>query len=433
MNDDRRRELPPVHALVSDALVARYGASYVTRGARVVIDRARSQDTGRSHSEIADDLERWLARTVGRAINATGVVIHTNLGRAPWRERALQRAVAAAGYSTVEIDPGSGKRGRRGESVHERLCALTGAQAALVTNNCAAALVLCLRQLARGRSVLIGRSDLVEIGGGFRIPEILEESGARLVEVGTTNRTHLRDFEEAIDADVGAILQVHHSNFRQVGFVARPSLDQLATLGPPVLADLGSGAVRPCADEPLVQQALKAGAALVCFSGDKLLGGPQAGIVVGTRAWVDRLARQPLMRALRPDKVTLAALEGTLDDWLCGVDVPVSRMIDADLPRLRAAVDAWLGALPETVQAEAVEVEAAVGGGSLPGRTWRSVALAVRRPEPKELAAALLQGTPPVIGRLHGGALLLDARTVVPLGESQALLEALLSALARLP
>jgi len=382
-------------------------------------------------TELIVQLSAALSSCTVAAINATGVVLHTNLGRAPWSASALEAATRAAGYCTVELDRITGERGHRGSDVESRLVALTGAEAAIVVNNGAAAVLLALRVLARGQQVLVSRGELVEIGGGFRVPDVLEESGATLVEVGTTNRTHLRDYHRALGAGVGAILRVHHSNFRQVGFVTEASLEELVRLGPPVVVDLGSGAVFDVAEEPTIASQLEAGASLVCFSGDKLLGGPQAGIVVGYADLISRLRSQPLMRALRPDKITLAALEATLDDWLCDRWVPTRAMIEAPLEQLRGVVLSWQAALPDGVKSEVVEVDGAIGGGSVPGRSWPSVALAIRAPAPEPLRAALLAGEPPVVARVRGGALLLDARTVAPVGQSDALERALHEAIRR--
>lgn len=436
---DARRGLPAIDRLVTDELVERYGRARVVLAARRLVAEVRgavAEGAAVPAVEVLRGrLERRLARRLGPVINATGVVLHTNLGRAPWSEGAIAAAAGAAGYCAVELDPASGRRGRRGAGAEERLCALTGAEDALIVNNCAAAVLLALSALAAGRGVAVSRGELVEIGGGFRIPEVLGLSGARLVEVGTTNRTHLRDYREAIEdpgRDVAAVLRVHHSNFRQIGFVSRPSMAELAGLGVPLVVDLGSGALAPVADEPSVPEALEAGADVVCLSGDKLLGGPQAGVVLGRRSALAALRKHPLFRAVRPDKVTLAALEATADDWLTGRPPPVRRMIDADPEALRAAVEAWRRALPRGVEARGVEVEGAVGGGSLPGRTWPSWALAITRPDPERLRAALLAGEPPVVGRIAGGALLLDARTIVPLGQGDALVAALRDALERL-
>lgn len=416
-----------MHQLMTRELVARFGAQRVASEARRLLSRVRSSvvEGVPASSELLVELEATLSSRTVAAINATGVVLHTNLGRAPWSASAIAAATQAAGYATVELDRATGDRGRRGGDVESRIVALTGAEAAVVVNNGAAAVLLALRVLARGQKVLVSRGELVEIGGGFRVPDVLEESGATLVEVGTTNRTHLGDYQRALGAGIGAILRVHHSNFRQVGFVTEAPLTELARLGPPVVVDLGSGATFDVADEPTISSQLDAGASLVCFSGDKLLGGPQAGIVVGHADLVSRLRRYPLMRALRPGKVTLAALEATLDDWLCERAVPARAMIDAPLDELREVVRAWQRALPGGVVSEVVDVDGAIGGGSVPGRSWPSVALAITSPAPEALRTALLGGDPPVVGRVHGGALLLDARTVAPVGQSNALQRAL--------
>lgn len=434
MENDIRRQLPAVHELVTPALAASHGTSWVRFVVRDELERARLALLEGKPFEL-DALKARIEQRLGPqlvpVINATGVLIHTNLGRSPWSTSAVQRAMAVSGYCSVEFDLQRAKRGGRASGVHDRLRALTGAEDALVVNNCAAALLLALRVLAQGRKVLVARSDLVEVGGGFRIPDILRESGAELVEVGTTNRTHLRDFEQAVDAQVAAVLQVHHSNFRQVGFVTQPNVNELATLGVPLLVDVGSGALQPIDDEPDVQGALEAGASLVFFSGDKLLGGPQAGIAVGRRALVERMASSALFRALRPDKVALAALEATLDEWLRAEAPPVEAMRRAALPSLEATVQSWRQRLPAKVKASVAQVEGAVGGGSLPGRTYPSVALAIEYPDPMRLARALMQGTPPVVARTHQGRLLLDARSVVPLGQSELLIAALEIALER--
>lgn len=426
---DPRAALPAVDRLLAPALVARYGHARVVSEARAVLEAARAEIAGGGRAASREALEARLVARLAVAtrpvINATGVVLHTNLGRAPWPARAIEAAAAAAGYCSVEIDLESGRRGGRAAGVEARLRALCGAEAALAVNNGAAAVLLALTAVAAGRPVLVSRGELVEIGGGFRVPDVMAASGARLVEVGTTNRTHLRDFATALTPETAAVLRVHHANFRQIGFVARPALAELAGLGPPLLVDLGSGALADDEDEPTVPAALAAGAALVCMSGDKLLGGPQAGLVVGRRDLVELLRSHPLYRALRLDKVSMAGLEGTLDAWLCGEPVPVRQMIDVPLDVLRRAVEGWRDALAETIPCSVRPVEATVGGGSLPGRVWPSYALAIRHPHPERLRAALLHGEPPVVGRVQGGELLLDARTVVPLGQGEALVAAL--------
>lgn len=433
MQDDPRRQLPAIDRVISDELAAEFGAARVTLAARRVIGAAREHaQEGRipDLETLRERLRTELSVCVAPVINATGVLLHTNLGRAPWSEHAVTAAVEASGYVMLELDARTGKRGERGAGIEDRLRALTGAEAALVVNNGAAAVLLALSALAEGGEVLVSRSQLIEIGGGFRIPEILEVSGSTLVEVGTTNRTHLRDYERAMSDAVGAVLWVHSSNFRQIGFTTQPGLRELATLRPLLIADLGSGAIEAVADEPPIRSAIDAGADVVCFSGDKLLGGPQAGIAIGRRRVIQRLREHPLARALRVDKVISAALEATLDDHLIGRSVPVQAMLEVPTGELRAVAQRWLEALPEGVAAEVVDVEGAVGGGSLPGRRWPSVALAIAEPSPMALRDALLRGEPRVIGRVKEGRLLLDARTVAPLGRAGALADALLAAIA---
>ena len=344
---------------------------------------------------------------------------------------------AAAGYTTLEFDLARGARGRRDLHAEDLLTRLTGAEAALVVNNNAAAVLLALTGLARRKQVLVSRSQLIEIGGGFRIPEILQQSGARLREVGTTNRTYPSDFLEAIDERTALILRAHHSNFRITGFTAEPALEELARLAAqhdlPLLDDLGSGALLDTAafglgHEPTVQESLRAGASLVAFSGDKLLGGPQAGILVGGQAWIDRLRRHPLARALRPDKLCLAALSATLLHYLreeAAEQVPVWRMIAASAAQQRKRARAWQVALGA---GEVIKSRSTVGGGSLPEETlpsW-SLALGVRRPD--RLVAGLRGAVPPVVARVEQDRVLLDPRTVLP-EQDDPLLAALRAAL----
>jgi L-seryl-tRNA(Ser) seleniumtransferase len=337
------------------------------------------------------------------------VLVHTNLGRAPLADGAVERVREAAGYSNLELDLSSGSRGSRHDHLAPLLRRLTGAEAALVVNNNAAALLLALGALAAEREVVVSRGELIEIGDGFRIPEVLAGSGARLVEVGTTNRTRASDYEAAIGPETALLLRVHPSNFRVVGFAERPRLEELAAVARrhdlPLVDDLGSGALVEIEGEPAPRAALAAGADLVCFSGDKLLGGPQAGIVAGRADLVERLRRHPLQRALRPDKLTLAALEGTLTLALDRPEeIPVLRMlrepaetVRARAERLAAAVD---GALEETV--------ARAGGGALPLVELPSYACAVE----EELAARLRAHEPPVVAVVRDGRTLLDCRTL---------------------
>ena len=344
--------------------------------------------------------------------------MHTNLGRAPLPEAALERVrEVGRGYSNLEYDLSAGTRGSRQDHVAGILRRLTGAEAALVVNNNAAAVLLALAALAEGRDVLVSRGELIEIGDGFRIPDVLARSGARLVEVGTTNRTRAADYEQAIGPETAVLLRVHQSNFRLVGFTELPSLAELAKVAQrhelPLVDDLGSGALSPSntvllSEEPSVRESLEAGADLVCFSGDKLLGGPQAGIVVGNAELVERLRRHPLQRAVRADKLTLAALEGTLALYLeperALREVPVLRMAleDADAVRGRAV------RLAELTGGEVEETVGRIGGGALPLAELPSFACAVE----EELAAPLRSGEPPVVGVVRDGRLLLDCRTL---------------------
>ncbi|HWQ15770.1 MAG TPA: L-seryl-tRNA(Sec) selenium transferase [Roseiflexaceae bacterium] len=372
-------------------------------------------------------------------INATGVIIQTNLGRAPLSNAALRamRAVGA-GYSNLEYDLAAGERGSRSVHLAALLCRLSGAEDALAVNNNAAAVYLALTALAAGREVVVSRGQAVEIGGGFRIPDVLRQSGATLVEVGTTNRTYARDYEQAITERTALLLRVHTSNFRLTGFVHETPLEELVAVARArsvaVLDDLGSGTLLPTAPyglahEPTVQESVAAGADLVTFSGDKLLGGPQAGLVVGRAALVERLRRHPLARALRVDKGTIAALEATLLSYLRGravEEIPVWRMIAARPEALRARAER----LAQTMGGTVAACESAVGGGSLPGQTLPSFAVALEAPRPNELARALRLGEPAVVARIADGRLLLDMRTVLE-EQEEALAAAVLTAKTR--
>jgi L-seryl-tRNA(Ser) seleniumtransferase len=387
-------------------------------------------------------LKERLAPTLRRVINATGVIIHTNLGRAP-----LSNATRAAmdevsqGYSTLEYDLEAGRRGHRTVHAERLLCDLTGAEAALVVNNNAGAVLLALTGLALGRGVVISRGQLVEIGGGFRVPDVMAQSGARLVEVGTTNRTHLRDYAAALkakseaDTDAALILRAHHSNFRIVGFTSEPTMEELVALGDehglPVMDDLGSGALLKTehfglAHEPMVQESVEAGAAVVCFSGDKLLGGPQAGIIVGQAEYVNPLKSHPLARALRADKLCLVGLQATLLHYLkeeATEQVPVWRMIAAPLAEIERRAERWQKRLRQAgVAAQVIDGNSTVGGGSLPGEMLPTKLLALTVAHPNQLDAALRAAAPPVIGRIQDDQLVLDPRTVLP-DEEQALLQ----------
>jgi L-seryl-tRNA(Ser) seleniumtransferase len=407
------RDLPSV-----DELVRGLDDPLAVDAARTVIERARTEiRSGGEPEDLAARVEAELASLraprLRRVLNATGVVVHTNLGRAPLAESALERVrEAARGYSNLEYDLDAGRRGSRQDLVGAILRRLTGAEAALVVNNNAGAVLLALAALAEGREVLVSRGELIEIGDGFRIPDVLARSGATLVEVGTTNRTRAADYERAIGTETAAVLRVHQSNFRLVGFTERPDLRGLAQIAKqaalPLLDDLGSGSLLPLHDEPSAQESLAAGADLVCFSGDKLLGGPQAGIVVGRAELVERLRRHPLQRALRADKLTLAALEGTLSLYLdpqrARREIPALRMLVEPAGSVRARAER----LAELVGGEVEETVARVGGGALPLLELESFACAIE----EELAAPLRLGEPPVVGIVRDGRLLLDCRTL---------------------
>jgi len=411
------RDLPSVDSLLADVRLADEPHDLVLGAARSVLERAREElRAGRTPSPLADSVLEELARTrrpsLRRVLNATGVLVHTNLGRAPLAEAALARVVeVGAGYSNLEYDLERGERGSRQDHLGLLLQRLTGAESALVVNNNAAAVLLALAALAEGREVVVSRGELIEIGDGFRIPDVLARSGARLVEVGTTNRTRAADYGHAIGPETAVLLRVHQSNFRVVGFAEQPRIEELAEVARrhdlPLVDDLGSGALAVVADEPTPAESLRAGADLVCFSGDKLLGGPQAGIVVGRAELVERLRRHPLQRALRADKLTLAALEGTLSLALSPATrdrIPVLRMLHEPVEQVRARA----GRLVQLVGGEVEETVARVGGGALPLAELPSAACAVE----EQLAEPLRLGSPPVIAVVRDGRTLLDCRTL---------------------
>src|SRR6185436_2316263 len=393
------RDLPSVDKLLAQAgdLIAEYGRPLTTEIFREKLDQARTDFRDQAATPSATDLltqarARLASLTVPSlrpVINASGVILHTNLGRAPLSRAALtQMESVARGYSTLEYDLAKGERGSRTVHAESLLTRLTGAEAALVVNNNAAALLLSLSALAQRKGVIISRSQLVEIGGGFRVPEVMQQSGAKLVEVGTTNRTHLKDYKEAIDEKTALILRAHHSNFKIIGFATEPTLAELCALSLPVVDDLGSGALLDTATfglghEPMVQESLKAGAALVAFSGDKLLGGPQAGLIVGKSELITKLKKHPLARAVRADKLCLAALSATLLHYLhdeATREIPLWRMIALPLAEIEKRARTWAAQLGAT--AGVINGESTVGGGSLPGETLptKLVALSVKSP-----------------------------------------------------
>ena len=413
----RLRDLPSVDELLRDERLAAQPHDLVVTVARIVLAQARLEiGAGADPGAIADRVLVELARarqpSLRRVLNATGVLVHTNLGRAPLADAAIARIVeVGGGYSNLEYDLERGERGSRQDHLAGLLGRLTGAEAALVVNNNAAAVLLALAALAEDREVVVSRGELIEIGDGFRIPDVLARSGARLVEVGTTNRTRASDYEAAIGPETALLLRVHQSNFRVVGFSERPQLGELAELSRrhelPLVDDLGSGSLVRIGDEPTPAESLRAGADLVCFSGDKLLGGPQAGVVVGRADLVERLRRHPLQRALRADKLTLAALEGTLALALDAESrdaVPVLRMLHEPIEVVHARAER----LAELVGGEVEDTVARVGGGALPLAELPSAACAVA----EELADALRLGEPPVVALVRDGRTLLDCRTL---------------------
>jgi L-seryl-tRNA(Ser) seleniumtransferase len=443
------RDLPSVDRLLQDD---RLSEILATRPRQRVVEAARDALADARHAigaggdagDLVEATRRRLMEMIDlplrRAINATGVIVHTNLGRSPLSRSALAAmAEVGVGYSNLEFDLNAGSRGSRHEHVGALLRSLTGAEDGLVVNNNAAAVLLALTSLAQGREVIISRGELVEIGGGFRIPDVLRQGGAALVEVGTTNRTYARDYADAIGEATAALLWVHSSNYRVIGFVHAPTLAELAEVAHahdlPLIADLGSGSLldTSCyglAREPLVQQVVAAGADLVCFSGDKLLGGPQAGVLVGKAALIARLKRHPLTRAIRPDKATLAALGATLVHFALGEaerEVPVWRMIAASPAEIEARATSLIDHLGEAGRGWTIgDGRSAVGGGSLPGGTLPTrLVLSSPDLDAEAIAAALRGQQPAVVARIERDRLVLDLRTVLP--EEDATLASVLS------
>jgi L-seryl-tRNA(Ser) seleniumtransferase len=404
------RDLPSV-----DELARGRDDPLAVDAARSVLERAREEiragaEPGDLDVRLEEELRALRAPSLRRVLNATGVIIHTNLGRAPLAEEALARVVETArGYSNLELDLSAGARGSRQDHVAALLRRLTGAEAALVVNNNAAAVLLALAALGEGREVVVSRGELIEIGDGFRIPDVLARSGARLVEVGSTNRTRAKDYDKAVGPNTALLLRVHQSNFRVVGFTELPRLEELTAVarrhGIPLVDDLGSGVLVELPGEPSARESLAAGSDLVCFSGDKLLGGPQAGLVVGRADLIESLRRHPLQRAMRADKLTLAALEGTLQLYLDAPErIPVLRMLAQDLETVRARAERLAALVGGTVE----DTVGRVGGGALPLAELASVACAVD----ESLAGPLRHGDPPVLGVVRDGKLLLDCLAI---------------------
>lgn len=434
------RAIPSVDFLlnlpVMAALQEEYGHEWCLQAIRQVLDEVRSQvkktDTLPSDEDIVFQVESLLkaqsTSTLQPVINATGVVLHTNLGRAPLCQSALEE-VARIGqaYSTLEYDLDKGQRGKRDIHAANLLVKLTGAEAALVVNNNAGAVMLTLAALANRKKVAISRSQMVEIGGGFRVPEVMRLSGAKLVEIGTTNRTHLDDYETAIQEGVNLVLLAHQSNFKIVGFTTTPALSEITELAHrydlPVIHDLGSGALIDPAifgleTELTVQDALLQGVDIVCFSGDKLLGGPQAGLIVGKAKYIDKIRHHPFYRALRADKLCLAALSATLLEYLKGRSIktiPVQVMLARQEADLKVQAERWQ---KDLATGQVIQGESAIGGGSLPGQTLPTWLLALKPKSAKQFTSHLRQLDTPIITRIEDDLVLLDPRTVLSLQEA---------------
>ena len=430
------RDLPSVDQLLQQPTVSdwidEFGRPLTLEALRHSLDKARQDYPLSKHipgqeeilSQAHHLLDGWTSPSLRPVINATGVILHTNLGRAPLSQAAMMAIRdVSCGYSNLEYDLQGGRRGSRLEHAESLLKQLTGAEAALVVNNNAAALLLVLSALARRRQVVISRTQLVEIGGGFRIPDVMAQSGAHLYEVGTTNRVHLEDYIEAVeDASPALVLHAHRSNFRITGFTSEPSLQELAQVshlaGIPLVDDLGSGSLLDTAKfglahEPTIQESLGAGADLVCFSGDKLLGGPQAGIIVGRLELIAKFKKHPLARAIRADKLCLAALTATLLHYLKDEalqEIPTWRMIAASLENLSARAELWRQALR---RGEVVASQSTIGGGSLPEETLPSRVLSLPLPTPNKKLEQLRRCQPPVIARLEVDNIIFDPRTVL--------------------
>ncbi len=456
------RQLPAVDELVKrpgvTALVSEAGHELAVRVARALLERLRQEiaegsaaadaDVARMEELFAAELEAAVNYSLQQVINATGVVLHTNLGRAPLGEKVLQHlSETASRYSNLEYDLAAGQRGKRDAHTSRLLASVTGAEAAMVVNNNAAAVYLVLNTLAEGGEVVVSRGELIEIGDGFRIPEIMAKSGAILREVGTTNRTRISDYENAVNERTRLLLRVHPSNFRMTGFVERPSLAELVALGSqrslPVYEDLGSGWLSSASqeaifDEPTVEASLRAGVSILSFSGDKLLGGPQAGIMAGRKDLVERIRRNPMFRALRVDKLAVAALEATLLSYQRGArdEIPALRMLMTPAAEVARRAEVFVGRLRHHLGASPAHIEvqegqSVIGGGSTPEQFLLTHLIAITSPHlaPPQLEARLRQHRPAILARIENDQLLVDLRTVFP-DQEEALLRALLVALA---
>lgn len=451
------RSIPSVNELLETQplreLVDRANRTVVVRGVRTFLDKMREEVKHAAQqiqvpnpSDLAKSIADWIREeerpTLRPVINATGVLLHTGLGRAPLAEEAIRDMQAvASGYASLEVDLESGERSQRVQAVERLLCHLTGSEAAAVANNNAGATLLALAALAAGKEVVVSRGHLIEIGGSYRLPEVMTASGARLREVGTTNKTRIADFAHAIHEGTGALLKVHPSNYVITGFTEQPTLEELVALGRerglPVIDDIGSGAMLDfrrfgLTGEPIARESVAAGADVVLFSGDKLLGGPQCGILVGRRAVIDKIARHPLMRALRVDKLTLAALAATLrlyeDETRALQSVPLLALLSAPLDNLKNRAERLapqLRALPGVADAQPLADETFLGGGSLPTQAIPTWCVAVRpaKHSTAEFAAALRTGDPAVFVRVKDDRVLFDLRAVFP-AQDQSLVDA---------
>jgi len=444
------RDLPSVEQLLqsADHLIDEYGRPLTLDALRLTLDEIRARfkadpesalpSTDLILSQTESYLSAWTASTLHPVINATGVILHTNLGRAPLSSATIKAMnEVASNYSNLEYDLSKGKRGSRLIHAESILHKLTGAEAALVVNNNASALLLVLSALANRKRVVIARSQLVEIGGGFRVPDVMKQSGAKLVEVGTTNKIRLSDYQSALDNPVALVMRAHRSNFKIVGFTEEPELKDIVDVAHKsnvtVVDDLGSGAMIDTAKyglahEPTVQESLEAGADIVCFSGDKLLGGPQAGIIIGKKNLLDTIKKHPLARAVRADKTCLAGVSATLTHYLkdeAEREIPIVRMMSLRLEQIKVRAEAWRDALG---QGEVVESESTVGGGSLPEESMPTFVLSLNVKSPDRFLKKLRDANPPIIARVESDKVILDPRTVSK-GQDEKILSTLRSLL----
>lgn len=435
---DQLRNIPSVDEVLRSEVLAGLDPApprrRLTQWVRVAVERCRKRILNDEEFSAADLMsvivdhvgglyEFDLGESIRHVINATGVVLHTNLGRAPLADAAIDRMADAARYANVELNLHSGRRSKRGERVAGLVAQLVEAEDALVVNNCAAATMLVLQGIAQQREVIVSRGQLVEIGGGFRLPDVFRAAGVVLREVGTTNRTYLRDYEAVLGEQTGAIIRVHRSNFQLSGFVTEPSIEEMVTIerpaDVPVIDDLGSGCIEDLSSlglhEPTAPASVAAGADLALFSGDKLFGGPQCGMIVGKSKWINQLRKNPLMRALRVDKLTLAALEATTEIHLAGnglSEIPVLKMLAVTAEEIRARCESLAARLDSVPSVSVIPCQSPVGGGSVPGAELDSFALKISTPHADRLAERLRTGSPAVQGRVAEDCVILDLRTV---------------------